>query len=101
MHELKSFPKRGEGVTYEGTRESEESLEEGLEGGNGVFDGNCSLEPESVESNVPVGELVDQSKHSGDNSVQAISWEMEKLIRKGRLESEGGEDEPSISSLTS
>lgn len=61
--------------THESSGESEESLEERLEGGHGVLGSVLSLEPSAVEANVPVRKLVDQVEHTTNDGVEAVRCE--------------------------
>jgi hypothetical protein len=55
-----------------GAAKSKESLEEGVEGGDSVLDTFGSLHATAVESNVRVGELLDERDESRDDGVESV-----------------------------
>jgi hypothetical protein len=72
---------RARQATYESTRESKKGLEKGVESGGNVLESSLSLQTTTVEANVPVGQLVDEVEHLGDDGVEAVGCE------RGREES--------------
>lgn len=53
--------------------ESEQNLEKGVEGVECIIQAVLALESLSVESNVPVGGVVNKSQQARDNSVQSVT----------------------------
>jgi len=53
--------------------QSKESLEESVESGDGILDSLGSLHPPSVESNVRVGEFLDELNESRNDGVESVT----------------------------
>jgi hypothetical protein len=60
--------------TYKGQTKGVQSLEQGVESRNSVVVAVLALESSSVESDVPICQLVDESEQTGHNGVESVSW---------------------------
>lgn len=58
---------------HHGSAEGKEGLEKRVERGDGVLDALGTLHSPSVESNVRVGELLDERDESRDDGVKSVS----------------------------
>lgn len=63
----------------ESSNEGEEGFEEGVESVGRVLETVLALESSSVESNVPVRELVNEVEHLSDDSVESVSWSADEM----------------------
>lgn len=62
---------RGEGS--QSSAQSEENIKQSVERMQGIVQSILSLQPASVESDVPVGRVVNELKESGHHSIQSVS----------------------------
>ena len=82
--------------THKGKAERVQRLEQRVERRNGIVVTVLSLETGSVESDVPIRQLVNEGKQTRHDSVQSVSCDTSQQ-RKTRT---GDADVPSISVLT-
>lgn len=59
-------------MAYKSSRQCEKRLEERVQCRGGVFKSAFTLQPATVEADVPVRQLVDEVKHLGDDRIKAI-----------------------------
>ena len=59
-------------MAYHGPAEGKESLKQGVQRGYRVFQAVLTLQPPSIEPDVPVCKFIDQCQEPGNDSIQPV-----------------------------
>jgi hypothetical protein len=68
--------------TYKGQTKGVQSLEQRVESRNSVVVAVLALESSSVESDVPICQLVDKSEQTRHDGIQSVGW---RMISQGNI----------------